>query len=182
MDGMQILSLVSIAEQQITFFAVAVAAIYLWHDKRTLKRKVLSLEGSNDSSKRPIAIVIGIGNDPLAQVEDFLKDQKIGYIKIIKYIFKDYLQPRDYWDAMAKINKLKDDAQELAATKILLFYAGPVELAVHTGTSFGNWVPIELYAFARDKGTYEHKATLTRETARTATLADQITRKLEETK
>ncbi len=104
------------------------------------------------------------------------------YIKIIKYIFKDYLQPRDYWEAMAKINKLKDDAQELAATKILLFYAGPVELAVHTGTSFGNWVPIELYAFARDKGTYEHKATLTRETARTATLADQITRKLEETK
>jgi len=79
MDGMQILSLVSIAEQQITFFAVAVAAIYLWHDKRKLKRKMLSLEGSNDSSKRPIAIVIGIGNDPLAQVEDFLRDQKIGY-------------------------------------------------------------------------------------------------------
>lgn len=34
MDGMDILSQVSITEQQITFFAVAAAAIYLWHDKR----------------------------------------------------------------------------------------------------------------------------------------------------
>jgi hypothetical protein len=103
------------------------------------------------------------------------------YIKIIKYIFKDYLQPRDYWEAMAKINKLKDDAGA-GSDKNPSLLCGAVELAVHTGTSFGNWVPIELYAFARDKGTYEHKATLTRETARTATLADQITRKLEETK
>ncbi len=63
MDGMDILSLISIAEQQITFFMVVAAIIYLWHDKRKLKRKMLSLEGSNNSSKRPIAIIIGIGYD-----------------------------------------------------------------------------------------------------------------------
>lgn len=182
MDGMDYLTLISIAEQQITFFMVVLALVYLWHDRRKLKGMMLSLEGSNDSSKRPIAIVIGVGNDPSAQVVDFLKDQKMENIKILKYIFKDYLQSRDYLDAMANINKLKDNAQELAATKILLFYAGPVDLAVHTGTSFGNWVPIELYAFARDKGTYEYKATLTRETARTGTLTDQLTRKLDEMK
>ena len=83
---------------------------------------------------------------------------------------------------MISINRLKDDAQKLAASEVLLFYAGPVELAVHTGASFGNWVPIKVFAFAKDKGTYEHKATLTRETARTATLSDQLARTLDKMK
>ena len=140
---MEILSLISIGEQQITFFAVALAAFLIWRDKRRLKRKMLSMDGTNEPSNRPIAIVIGIGNDPLAQVMKFLKDQNLENVEILDYIFSDYLQPRGYPDAMISINRLKDDAQKLAASEVLLFYAGPVDLAVHTGASFGNWVPIK---------------------------------------
>jgi len=182
MNLMEILALISIGEQQITFFAVALAAFLIWRDKRRLKRKMLSMDRTNEPSNRPIAIVIGIGNDPLAQVKKFLKEQKKENIEILEYIFSDYLQPRGYPDAMISINRLKDDAQKLAASEVLLFYAGPVDLAVHTGASFGNWVPIKVFAFAKDKGTYEHKATLTRETARTATLSDQLARTLDKMK
>jgi hypothetical protein len=182
MNTMEILSLISIGEQQITFFAVALAAFMIWQDKRRLKRKMQSMDHSNEPSNRPIAIVIGIGNDPLAQVKNFLKDQSMENVEILDYIFPDYLQPRGYPDAMININRLKDDAQKLAASEVLLFYAGPVDLAVHTGASFGNWVPIKVFAFAKDKGTYEHRATLTKETARTASLSDQLARTLDKMK
>lgn len=178
MDGMSTLSLISIAEQQITFFAVALAAILLWNKKRKLKRKMLSLEGSNGASKRSIAIVIGIGNDPLASVENFLKDQNINDIRIIKYIFPGHIQPNDYLNTMIEINKLKDDAQTLGVNEVLLFYAGLVDLAIHTGASFCNWVPIKVFAFDKIKGTYEFRFTLTTETSRMDSLADQISRKL----
>lgn len=182
MNTMEILSLISIGEQQITFFAVALAAFMIWRDKRHLKRKMLSMDNACENSNRPIAIVIGIGNDPLAQVKKFLKDLNLENVEILDYIINDYLQPRDYPNAMININRLKDEAQKLAATEALLFYAGPVDLAVHTGASFGNWVPIKVFAFVKDKGTYEHKATLTRETARTASLSDQLARTLDKMK
>ena len=52
------------------------------------------MDGTNEPSNRPIAIVIGIGNDPLAQVKKFLKDQNKENVEILDYIFSDYLQPR----------------------------------------------------------------------------------------
>jgi len=101
-----ILSLISIGEQQITFFAVALAAFMIWRDKRRLKRKMRSLGSTKGSSNRPMAIVIGIGNDPLAQVKKFLKDRNMEHVEILDYIFSDYLQPRNYPDAMINISQI----------------------------------------------------------------------------
>ena len=180
MDGLDILSLISIIEQQISFFAMAIAAILLWRERRRLKSTMLLLEGSNEGSKPPIVIVIGIGNDPLASVENYLNDHNIKYISIIKYIFPGTLQPKDYFDAMMEINKLKDEAQGLGVSEALLFYAGLVDLAIHTGASFCNWVPIKVFAFNKTTGVYEYRFTMTTETTRMDSLADQMIRKIQE--
>lgn len=180
MDGLDILSLISITEQQISFFAMAIAAILLWRERRKLRKTMLSLEGLNAASKPPIVIVIGIGFNPLADVENYLKCHNIKYIKIIKYIFPSVIQPKDYFNTMIEINKLKDEAQKLGVHEVLLFYGGLVDLAIHTGASFCNWVPIKVFAFDKNKGTYEYRFTMTTETTRMDSLTDQMIRKIQE--
>jgi hypothetical protein len=81
---------------------------------------------------------------------------------------------------MIEINKLKDEAQKLGVSEALLFYAGLVDLAIHTGASFSNWVPIKVFAFDKTKGTYAYRFTMTTETTKMDSLADQMIRKIQE--
>ncbi len=182
MDGLDSLSIISIAaivEQQITFFAMAIAAILLWRERRKLRSTMLSFEGSNETSP-PIVIVIGIGMDNSADVEKYLKNNNIKYLKISKYIMPGTFQPKDYYNTMIAINKLKDEAQKLGVSRAMLFYGGLVDLAIHTGASFSNWVPIDVFAFDKTTGTYVRRFTMTTETTRMDSLTDEMIRKIQE--
>jgi len=141
---------------------------------------MLSFEGANGTPRPPIVIVIGIGMDNSADVENYLKDNNISYIKIIKYIMPGTFLPKDYYNTMIAINKLKDEAQKLGVSKAMLFYGGLVDLAIHTGASFSNWVPIEVFAFDKTKGTYVRRFTMTTETTRMDSLTDEMIRKIQE--
>ena len=166
---------------QILMFCVFVwATVTLLIARKNMEQRMRSLEIEEKDalSKRRIAIVIGIGKNPIASVEKFLADNKWSDIPIINWISEGFLQAKDYTKAMAEINDLRTQALKLGVSEVLLFYAGPVDLAMFIGASYSDWVPIKVYAFS-DAGTYEHRITVGREAARLCTLTDELVKGLE---
>lgn len=146
-----------------------------WKDRRELKKKLLSLEKCENLSKRPVAIVIGIGKDPSESVKSFLADNKWD-IPLISWVSEGFLKSGDYPGAMANINALRKQALKMGVSEVLLFYAGPVDLSMFIGASFDNWVPVKVFAFAN--GTYEQRFTLEREAARMENVSEKIRREV----
>ena len=100
-------------------------------------------------SKRPLAIAIGIGKDLEASVGNYLKDQDWD-VQLISWKSGDtWLEPKDYPEVMVKINGLKDLAMKSGVTEVLLFYAGPIDLAIYIGTRLQNWVPVKVFNFEK---------------------------------
>jgi hypothetical protein len=66
----------------------------------------------------------------------------------------------------------------LGVSEVLLFYAGPIDLAIFIGASFSDWVPVRVNSFS-DAGTYEQRITLGRGPARLGTLTDELIKELE---
>lgn len=166
---------------QIIMFCVFVwATITLLIARKNIEKRMRLIEKNekNVQSKRSIAIVIGIGKNPIASVKKFLTDNNLAEVPIISWISDGFLQAKDYTKAMAEINDLRSQALKLGVSEVLLFYAGPVDLAMFIGASYSDWVPIKVYAFS-DAGTYEQRVTLGRETARLCTLTDELVRGLE---
>ncbi|MEI6103992.1 MAG: SAVED domain-containing protein [Methanothrix sp.] len=166
---------------QLIMFCVFVwATVTLLIARKRIERKLNLLEKDEKSvrSKRRIAIVIGVGKNPLASVEKFLADNNLADIPIINWISDGFLQAGDYTAAMAEINDLRSQALKLGVSEVLLFYAGPIDLAMFIGASFSDWVPIRVYAFT-DTGTYQHRVTVGREAARLCTMTDELVKGLE---
>jgi hypothetical protein len=164
----------------VTFCVFVWVTVTLFLAKKKVEKKLRFLEKSEKTglSKRPAAIVVGIGKNPIVSVEKFLEDNGWEDIPIISWIADGFLQPKDYTKAMAEINDLRSQALNLGVSEVLLFYAGPLDLATFIGSSFSDWVPINVYAFT-DSGTYEYRFTLRREGARLCTVSDELVRGLE---
>lgn len=67
-------------------------------------------------------IIIGIDIDPTASVENFLRDNDLSGLSIIKWIYPKRLEAKDYPNAEAEINELKKGALDLGVSEVLLFY------------------------------------------------------------
>ena len=182
MDYYGSLSLLANIAAIISFCVFVWVTVTLFLAKKNVEKKLRFLEKSEKAglSKRPAAIVIGIGKNPIASVEKFLADNGWVDIPTISWISDGFLQSRDYTKAMAEINDLRSQALNLGVSEVLLFYAGPVDLAMFVGASFSDWVPIKVYAFT-DTGTYEPRVTLGREAARLCTISDELVSRLEGT-
>jgi hypothetical protein len=159
-------------------FAWTTATLLIARKNIEQKMRLLERNEKNVQSRRQIAIVIGIGKNPLASVEKYLADNSLSEIPIISWISDGFLQTKDYTKAMAEINDLRSQALKLGVSEVLLFYAGPVDLAMFIGASYSDWVPIKVYAFS-DAGTYEHRVTVGREAARLCTLTEELVKGLE---
>ncbi|MFA6097019.1 MAG: hypothetical protein WC788_05320 [Candidatus Paceibacterota bacterium] len=152
------------------------AASSLHFAKRKWQKKISAMKSlENGLSKRPVAICIGVGKSPCASVKAFLQEKKWD-IPILSWATEGFLKPEDYPGAMAKINSLRKQALDLGVSEALLFYAGPVDLAMFIGASFDNWVPVKVYAFAN--GTYELHLVLEREAARSSSLRDDLAKEI----
>ena len=53
---------------------------------------------------------------------------------------------------MLNINELKDQAMKAGATEVLLFYGGPVDLAIYVGARLQNWVPVKVFQLQGKEG------------------------------
>jgi hypothetical protein len=137
------------------------------------KKKLESF--AKKTGNRPVAIVIGIGRDPVAAVETFLQQNNCN-IPVLNWVYDSYLETRDYPLAMQEINKLRKRASGLGATEALVFFAGPVEIATFVGTSFANWVPVKVYKY--ENGTYKMTLVLDTELAKAEKLSDAFANKL----
>lgn len=164
----------------ISFCVLIWVTVQVYLSKKRIEKRMILLEKSDMGglSRRPAAIVIGIGKNPLTSAKKFMDDCGWTDIPIIDWISEGFLQAKDYSKAMDKINDLRKQALELGVSEVLLFYAGPLDLAMHIGASFSDWVPIKVYAFT-DTGTYEQRITLRRETAKSLTMGDELGRELE---
>lgn len=152
------------------------AASSLFIAKRKWQKKIIAMKShENGLSKRPVAICIGIGKSPCASVKAFLAEKKWD-IPILSWVTEGFLKPEDYPGAMQKINNLRKQALDLGVSEALLFYAGPVDLAMFIGASFDNWVPVKVYAFAN--GTYELHLVLEREAARSSSLGEDLVKEI----
>ncbi len=152
------------------------AASSLYVAKRKWQKKISAMNSQKDGlSKRPVAICIGIGKSPCASAKAFMEEKKWD-IPILSWVTEGFLKPEDYPNAMVKINNLRKQALDLGVSEALLFYAGPVDLAMFIGASFDNWVPVKVYAFAN--GTYELHLVLEREAARSSSLSDDLAKEI----
>jgi hypothetical protein len=106
-------------------------------------------------------------------VENFLKDNGWESVSILPWMSGHWLEAQDYPQAMIEIKKLKNKALQLGASEVLLFYAGPVDLASYVGALCQNWVPVKVFALS--KGTFHHNITLEKSSAGLGNLADHLT-------
>jgi len=178
MNWIEIVSLMASFASLTAFFLFLYFSLTLRWQKRELARTMVSLEGKDVGlSKRPFAMAIGIGKDIEATVSNYLKDQDWGEVPLLSWKSEvTWLEPKNYLEVMVKINELKDLAMKGGATEVLLFYAGPIDLAIFIGTRFQNWVPVKVFNF--EKGTYRHNLTLEKGSAGMGALTEQLVKKL----
>jgi len=182
MNWIEIVSLMASFASLMAFFLFLWFSLALWRKKRELKKRIVSLEGNDVGlSSRPIAMVIGAGKDLIATVDVFLKDHGWEDVPVIAWKSgSKWLEPEDYPDAMMNINELKDQAMKAGATEVLLFYGGPVDLAIYVGARLQNWVPVRVYQLQGKTGEdiYRYIITLEKDAAGMETLTEQLVKKL----
>jgi hypothetical protein len=101
---------------------------------------------------KPWAVAIGINGDISGQVRPFLDENGLADIKIENYVHKGFVPTDKFYDVLRDMIKLKQKLTTAGATDILLFYKGPVSLAMGIGAIFDNWVPVKIYEYSA--GTY----------------------------
>jgi hypothetical protein len=178
MNWIEIVSLMASFASLAAFSLFLYFSLTLRRQKKELSRRIVTQEGGEVGlSKRPIAMAIGIGKDLEASVSNYLKDHDWGDVPLFSWKSGgNWLEPKDYPEAMVKINELKDLALKGGVTEVLLFYAGPIDLAIYIGSRLQNWVPVKVFNF--EKGTYRHNLTLEKESAGMEPLTEQLVKKL----
>ena len=182
MNWIEIISLVASIASILAFLLFLYFSLALWLKKRELSKRILSMEGSEMGlSERPVAMVIGVGKDLIATVEVFLKEYGWENVAIIAWKSSGkWLEPKDYYEAMVNINELKDQAMKSGATEVLLFYGGPVDLAIYVGARLQNWVPVKVFQLQGKTGDDLYRCTITLENdaAGIEGIAEQLVKKL----
>lgn len=66
------------------------------------------------------------------------------------------------------------------ATEVLLFYGGPVDLAIYVGARLQNWVPVKVFELQGKEGKdlYMCTITLEKDAAGMESMAEQLVKKL----
>ncbi len=182
MNWIEIVSLLASFASITAFLLFLYFSLTLWLKKRELSKRIISLGGSEVGlSERPVAMVIGAGKDMIATVEVFLKNHGWGDVPVIAWKSgSKWLLPKDYPDAMININELKDRAMKAGATEVLLFYGGPVDLAIYVGARLQNWVPVKVFQLQGKEGEdlYMCTITLEKDAAGMERMAEQLVKKL----
>ena len=178
MTWIGIVSLMASFATLISFSLFLYFSLTLRRQKKELARMIVSLEGKEVGlSGQPFAMAISIGKDLDTTVGNYLKERGWENVPLLSWKSgTNWLEPKDYPEAMAKINGFKDMALEGGATEVLLFYAGPVDLAIYIGSRLQNWVPVKVFNF--EKGTYKHIITLEKSSAGMGPLAEQLVKKI----
>jgi len=182
------MSWVEIISLAASFASIAAFSIFLWFNldlwrqKRELARRIVATKGDDgELTERPIAIVIGAGKDMIATVNVFLKDQGWEDVPVISWKSgSKWLKPEDYPEAIININELKDQAMKVGSTEVLLFYGGPIDLAIYLGARLQNWVPVKVFQLAGKTGEeiYLHNITLEKDAAGMERVTEQLVKKL----
>jgi hypothetical protein len=153
----------------------------LWRQKNELKKRIICLEGKEVGlSRKPIAIIVDIGKNLNASVIDYLRDHNWENVPIISWRSgSHWLEPKDYAEAITNINELKDQAMKLGVTEVLLFYAGPIDLAAYIGARFQNWVPVRVFQHSGKTigEVYLHNVTLEKDSSGMEDLKEQLVKK-----
>jgi len=182
MNWIEIVSLMASFASLAAFSLFLWFSFALWRQKRELKRRFVCMDGKEVGlSKHPIAIVIGVGKDLNASAANYLNDHGWGDVPVISWKSSGgWLEPKDYPNAMININALKDQAMKVGATEVLLFYAGPLDLAIYIGTRLQNWVPVRVFQHTGKAGQeiYLQNITLEKDAAGMETLTEQLVKKL----
>ncbi len=105
---------------------------------------------------------IGIGGDIIGQVESFLKANDLAHIPVEKHVEDGFLPAGKYYNVLSDLLKIKNRLTQAGVTEVLVFYRGPVSLAMGIGSIFDNWVPVKVYEFK--EGTYHLNFVLDKET------------------
>ena len=182
MNWIEIVSLLASFASITAFLLFLYFSLTLWLKKRELSKRIISLGGSEVGlSERPVAMVIGAGKDMIATVEVFLKNHGWGDVPVIAWKSgSKWLLPKDYPDAMININELKDWAMKAGATEVLLFYGGPVDLAIYVGATMQKSVPVKVFQLQGKEGEdlYMCTITLEKDAAGMERMAEQLVKKL----
>ncbi len=182
MNWIEIISLLASFASLAAFMLFLYFSLALWMQKRKLSKRIISQERSDAGlSKRPVAMVIGAGKDMIATVDVFLKEHGWGDVPVIAWKSgSKWLEPKDYNEAIVNINELKDQAMKAGATEVLLFYGGPVDLAIYLGARLQNWVPVKVFQLQGKDGEELYRCTivLEKDAAGMEKLAEQLAEKL----
>lgn len=182
MNWIEIVSLLASFASIAAFMVFLYFSLGLWLKKRELSKRIISLKGSEVGlSKQPLAMVIGAGKDMIATVEVFLNEMGWRDVPVIAWKSgSKWLEPKDYREAMVNINELKDQAMKAGATEILLFYGGPIDLAIYVGARLQNWVPVRIFQLQGKEGEHLYKCTITleKDAAGMEKMAEQLVEKL----
>ncbi|KUG18613.1 hypothetical protein ASZ90_011685 [hydrocarbon metagenome] len=182
MNWIEIVSLLASFASIAAFMVFLYFSLGLWLKKRELSKRIISLKGSEVGlSKQPLAMVIGAGKDMIATVEVFLNEMGWRDVPVIAWKSgSKWLEPKDYREAMVNINELKDQAMKAGATEILLFYGGPIDLAIYVGARLQNWVPVRIFQLQGKEGEHLYRCTITleKDAAGMEKIAEQLVEKL----
>lgn len=135
--------------------------VLFWRARRELRNYLNQLTGT--ISARPIALVVGLGDDISGSVQQYLQDEKL-QMPLEVYTHKG-LVPRDqFYRVLTDPLKIKSKLTQAGVTEVHLFYRGPVTLAMAIGAIMDNWVPVKVYEYSA--GNYKMDLVLQKETVR----------------
>lgn len=110
----------------------------------------------------PWVLAVGINGSILGQVKPYLDEQGLSDLQVEEYVVEGYLPADRYYHTLRDLLQIKNRLTTAGVTEVLLFYKGPVSLAMGIGSIFDNWVPVKIYEYAG--GTYHLSFVLDKET------------------
>lgn len=111
---------------------------------------------------RPAVLALGLGADVSGRVQEFLRQKGEPLATLADQVInrhvrapegEKFVPKEDLPKVIADLHELRKDLDAKNITALLLFYYGPISLAVAIGRVFSNWVPIKMYNFSQ--GEYE---------------------------
>jgi hypothetical protein len=127
-----------------TIIIAIYGTVQVWHLRRTYRHRLQAL--AHQSTRRPVALAVGIGGDIGGDVRAYLKDQQ-HEMEVFSIVRAGFVELEEWPNVLDEFLALKNRlSAEVGPTEIHCFYKGPVVLATALGAILGNWVPTTLYA------------------------------------
>lgn len=154
------LNFIGIAANVIGVVSFVVVIFLFLRARSQYRRYVKSRE--QGIGERPWALAIGINGDIIGQVRPYLDGNGLSDVQIENYPIEGFLPADQYYNVLRDISKIKERLTTAGVTDVLVFYKGPVSLAMGIGSILDNWVPVKIYEYT--KGTYHLNFVLDKET------------------